>query len=68
MTMFSDWMVQVWENGEWSDYWPVTVKGTSRAAAVKRAPRVLCGRWRERYHARSLKWRVGRRLREIALP
>ncbi len=60
----SDWMVQVWENGGWEDYWPVTVYGTKRRTAVRRAPKVFCGEWLELWRAKKLRWRVGRMLRK----
>ncbi len=62
-TKTAEWMVQVWEGGDWVDYWPVTAR-PSRRDAVKRAPRVLCGTWRQRYDAGTLRWRVGRKIRD----
>lgn len=70
------WMVQVWDprtpsgaDGRWADYWPVDVPGAaSRRAAVRRAPRVFCGRYRERYTEGSLRWRVGPLLRTHLAP
>lgn len=64
---YSDFMVQVWEGGRWVDYWPVTVAGTSRIAARKRAPRVFYGDYAARYAARSLRWRLGSHLRTVTL-
>lgn len=62
----ASWMVQVWEDGGWADYWPVTANGTSRRAAVKRAPRVFCGLFHKRYATGALRWRLGRHLRTHA--
>ena len=63
MSIQTDWMVQVWEDGGFSDYWPVTILGKSRRRAVERAPNVFCGSYADRYQTRSLRWRVGRCLR-----
>ena len=62
----SEWMVQVWENGAWADYWPVSVWGLSRTAARKRAPRVFQGDYAARYAVRSLRWKLGRHIRTLA--
>jgi hypothetical protein len=49
-----DYMVQVWEKGAWSDYWPVTAEHP-RSARVH-ALAALSIYWRTK------RWRVGREL------
>lgn len=51
-----DYMIQVWENGAWSDYWPVTAKD-SRAARTN-ARVALSPFWRTK------RWRIGRELNQ----
>lgn len=67
MSIQTDWMVQVWEDGGFSDYWPVTIFGESHRKAVERAPNVFCGSYTDRYQVRNLRWRVGRCLRTRVL-
>ena len=64
-TKQTDYMVQVWDAGVgFTDYWPVSIYGTSRRKAVKRAPAVFCGDYKHRYNEGCLRWRVGRKLAE----
>ena len=63
MSVQTDWMVQVWEDGGFQDYWPVTISGKSRRKAVGRAPRVFCGDYKQRHESGNLRWRIGRFLR-----
>ena len=65
--MLSDYMVQVWEAGEWVDYWPVSVPGASRTAARRCAPRVFMGDYAKRYAAGKLRWKLGRCLRHVTI-
>ena len=60
----SEWQVQTWEDGGWVDYWPVTIYGSSRRRAVKRAGNVFQGEFKRLYLAGKLRWRVGRMLRD----
>ena len=44
-----NWMVQVWDRGDWSDYWPVGANNRRRAREKARealAPYWLARRWR----------------------